>query len=339
MKTTLCLAAMASSLLLSVGSLHAADTTKARAPTLALPDLVVDKPVLDGNFQSPSMEWTFRNIGDADAHSTTALIKCEVIESGYPQTACGFGGAGGANLSIPPLAKGATFKHKIQGAVRIASDWTFANDKPYRVKFSAEVDPGQKIGEKTRSNNAVTFMLEHAAPRPTQVIAPPTPEKSAAAAPAVNVAVAGPSGAVGANPGAAVNPQPKLTLKTEDPWNPQQSNWIRVKNEFLVDAPAAAVKVTCLNMYAVKSNDNLKTKEEFMAQPGATEGAWSLYQQLGVKDTKCGFMPDSTKPIPALAKGQSANVLQVQPPPQVYPFQITFKLQGVGGADLVLSKP
>lgn len=354
------LAALASSLLFSFNSLHAADAPKAAkpgpgaqpavpaaapkpaaapAPGLkppgtpaanatapapgatalpALPDLMVEKPVLEG-FPSPSIEWTIRNIGDADAHSTTAVLKCEVLYSGYSGSTCGIGLAAGT-LSIPPLGKGQSFKHKIKNAAILFNAWTTApSGELFRVRFSAEVDPEHKVSEKSSSNNTFTFLFENfSGPPPGAPVSILTPDKFGRETPGKNL-VDPAGGAINPDPGGITKVQPILTLKTEDPWNPLQSNWIQARNNSFADAPSVVVKVTCLNKGAVKFNEE---------HPGQS------------METRCGFLDDFNKSIAALAKGQSANVMQFQPPQYVgYPYQITFKLQGVGNGELVLSKP
>lgn len=179
------------------------------------------------------------------------------------------------------------------------------------------------------SSLLLSFNSLHAADatKPVQAAGPAAaPKPGAASAPKQAAAPAPSATSVIANPGYISKPLPVLTLKTDDPWNPNQSNpnWVRVKNESLGDAPAAMVKVTCLDMSAIKFNER-----KHPDQPA---------------DTRCGFIDDFTKPIPALAKGQSADVMAVKPPQLSlgylgFPYQITFKLQGVAGADLVLSKP
>lgn len=252
-------------------------------PALALPDLMVEKPVRDGTGIYHSMEWTITNIGDADAHSSTASIGCEVIFSAYPETKCAV--PANRTIDIPPLAKGASFKYKSPAVKIDTATGTQGEWKPYRVKFSAEVDPGNQVKEKSKSNNAFIFMYEESSgPPPGSQAAAPTPAKRAE----------------------AVKLSPRLTLKTEDPFIPSQPNWVVVKNDSQVDAPAAQVKFTC---------------------------------RYTEDHTKCTHTIDAVILIQPLAKGQGASVNRLDPPPSYRPHRLTYTLEGVEGAELVLNRP
>ena len=339
-----------------------------RVTTPKMPDLVVLGPAVSempsgasssGNvvWHPKRHEWTVRNVGAGQSSSTDLKLDCD--DHHPPEEAYCAGGSHNWNfvVPIPPLASGQAHKVDSQtfmkskcpgcsGAVIMIPE-TKSTDPgapgtiaPYAIRFTAVVDPTNKIPEQNEANNQLKYDDAHKKSFGQKIlVAPPKPK----------LTPEGPGAKVALVPG---GPQilPQLSLSTEKPWSPGATTWLLAKNIGGFDAPPSQVKGACVNLTNIELNkereEKLKELNEQISQweekPASLMKSMTLENLYKLKSkysfpfsTHCDFNIPASVPVPALKHGESHGILYFMTQHVDYKYRITF--QPPKGSPLVLA--
>ncbi len=202
---------------------------------LALPDLVIEAPVVSDQPGYVSAKWKVSNAGAQTSPASHVEIRCTANYVEGKKSMCG---ESPRTMDIPPLAKGDSYMVAVDDAA-----WIESKTAPPRYRFTivAKVDPSNKIKEANEGNNQVSYTAENfQGPPPAKPVVRPsgTVVPAQKKEPDVKASAAGPL--------VKVVPHMKLTTDPPTKFDPGKPFWIVLTNiDPAVDAKQITVTMAC----------------------------------------------------------------------------------------------